>query len=102
MEVTVPVFKSDLKNGFDIEKIKEIYKNKYNSSLVSYCEESEEGFLSAGILSRKDSMIVSVFGNEDRILLVARYDNLGKGASGAAVECLNIVLGSDDTEGLEI
>ena len=102
MEVTVPVFKSDLKNGFDIEKIKEIYKNKYNSSLVSYCEESEEGFLSAGILSRKDSMIVSVFGNEDRILLVARYDNLGKGASGAAVECLNIVLGNEDTYGLDI
>ena len=102
MEVTVPIFKSDLKNGFDIEKIKELYKNKYNSSLVSYCEESEEGFLSAGILSRKDSMIVSVFGNEDRILLVARYDNLGKGASGAAVECLNIVLGNEDTYGLDI
>lgn len=102
MEVTVPVFKSDLKNGFDIEKIKELYKTKYNSPLVSYCDESEEGFLSAGILSGKDSMIVSVYGNEDRILLVARYDNLGKGASGAAVECLSIVLGNDDTNGLEI
>ena len=102
MEVTVPVFKSDLKNGYDIEKIKELYKNKYNGPLVSYCDESEEGFLSAGALSGKDSMVVSVFGNEDRLLLVARYDNLGKGASGAAVECLNIVLGNEDTNGLEI
>lgn len=102
MEVTVPIFKSDLKNGFDIEKIKEIYRNKFTGPLVKYCEESEEGFISAGILSGKDSMIVSVYGNEDRIILVARYDNLGKGASGAAVECLNIVLGNDDTEGLEI
>ena len=103
MEVTVPVFKSDLKNGFDIEKIKDIYKNKYNGPLVKYEENlSEEGFISAGILSGKDNMIVSVFGNEDRIVLTARYDNLGKGASGAAVECLNIVLGNDDTEGLEI
>ncbi len=102
MEVTVPVFKSDLKNGFDIEKIKELYKNKYTGPLVSYCDESEEGFLSAGILSGKDSMIVSVYGNDDRILLVARYDNLGKGASGAAVECLNIVLGNEDINGLEI
>ena len=103
MEVTVPVFKSDLKNGFDIEKIKDIYKNKYNGPLVKYEENlSEEGFISAGILSGKDNMIVSVFGNEDRIILTARYDNLGKGASGAAVECLNIVLGNDDTEGLEI
>ncbi len=102
MEVTVPIFKSDLKNGFDIEKIKEFYRKKFTGPLVKYCEESEEGFISAGILSGKDSMIVSVYGNEDRIILVARYDNLGKGASGAAVECLNIVLGNDDTEGLEI
>lgn len=103
MEVTVPVFKSDLNNGFDIEKIKEIYKNKYNGPLVKYEENlNEEGFLSAGLLSGKDSMIISVFGNEDRIILTARYDNLGKGASGAAVECLNIVLGNDDTKGLEI
>ena len=102
MEVTVPLFKSQLKNGFDIEKIKELYKNKYNGPLVKYCDDSEEGFLSAGILSGKDSMIVSAYGNEDRIILVARYDNLGKGASGAAVECLNIILGNDDTEGLEV
>lgn len=102
MEVTVPIFKSDLKNGFDIEKIKEIYKNKYNGPLVTYSDENEEGFISAGILSGKDSMVVSVYGNEDRIILVARYDNLGKGASGAAVECLNIVLGNEDTKGLEV
>ncbi len=103
MEVTVPIFKSDLKNGFDIEKIKEIYKNKYTGPLVTFCDNlSESGFISAGVLSGKDSMIISVFGNEDRILLTARYDNLGKGASGAAVECLNIVLGNDDTNGLEV
>ena len=102
MEVTVPIFKSDLKNGFDIEKIKELYKAKYTGPLVTYSDESEGGFISAGVLSGKDSMIVSVYGNEDRIILVARYDNLGKGASGAAVECLNIVLGNEDTNGLEI
>ncbi len=102
MEVTVPIFKSQLKNGFTLDKIKELYKGKYNGPLVNYCDDSEAGFISAGILSGKDSMIVSVYGNEDRIILVARYDNLGKGASGAAVECLNIILGNDDTEGLEV
>ena len=102
MEVTVPIFRSQLKNDFTLEKIKEIYKEKYTGPLVTYSDETEEGFISAGILSRKDSMIVSVYGNEERILLVARYDNLGKGASGAAVECLNIVLGNEDTKGLEI
>ncbi len=102
MEVTVPIFKSQLKNGFTLSKIKELYKNKYNGPLVKYCDDSEDGFISAGILSGKDSMIVSAYGNDDRIILVARYDNLGKGASGAAVECLNIILGNDDTEGLEV
>ena len=48
------------------------------------------------------SMEVAVCGNEERILLLARYDNLGKGASGAAVQCLNLVLGCDPTEGLEL
>ena len=47
-------------------------------------------------------MVISVFGNEDRIILTARYDNLGKGASGAAVECLNYVLGTDIVTGLEL
>ena len=103
MEVTVPIFKSDLKNGFNIEKIKEIYKNKYTGPLVAYVDDlNENGFISAALLSGKDSMVISVFGNEDRIILTARYDNLGKGASGAAVECLNIVLGNDLTQGLEV
>ena len=103
MEVTVPIFKSDLKKGFNIEKIKEIYKNKYTGPLVTYVDDlNENGFISAALLSGKDSMIISVFGNEDRIILTARYDNLGKGASGAAVECLNIVLGNDLTQGLEV
>ena len=103
MEVTVPLFKEQLKNGFTPQKIKALYKEKYNSELVKYQEDlSEGGFISAGVLSGKDNMIVSVFGNDDRIILTARYDNLGKGASGAAIECLNIVLGNTDTQGLEV
>jgi len=47
-------------------------------------------------------MQVSVHGNSERILLVARYDNLGKGASGAAIECLNLVLGCEPYLGLEL
>ena len=55
---------------------------------------------SAAALTGKDSMEISVHGNGQRILLTARYDNLGKGASGAAVQCMNLVLGADQTEGL--
>lgn len=101
MTVTVPLFKSQI-NG-TAGDIKKIYKEKYNGSVVKYKEEFDEsGFVSANGLSGKDSMEISVSGNEDRILLVSRYDNLGKGASGAAVECMNIVMGVDKTTGLEL
>ncbi len=102
MEVTVPLF-PEMLNGANIEDIKNIYKKKYNGPVVKYVENfDEEGFVSAGKLSLKDSMEISVSGNGDRILLLSRYDNLGKGASGAAVECMNIVLGCNLTAGLEI
>ncbi|MBE7047225.1 MAG: N-acetyl-gamma-glutamyl-phosphate reductase [Ruminococcaceae bacterium] len=102
MEVTVGIFKKDLKKGKTIEDIKELYKKKYNSQIVKYVEDAEEGFLSSVKLQGKDSMQIEVYGNEDRIILTARYDNLGKGASGAAVQCLNIVLGAEETYGLDI
>ena len=70
---------------------------------MRYVEGGDEGgFLSASSLSGKDVMQIEVHGNEERILLVARYDNLGKGASGAAVECLNIALGCEKTKNLEV
>lgn len=103
MEVTVPIFKSMLKNGTTVEDIKNIYKAKYNGPIVNFKENNDEsGFISAGAYSDMDTMEVSVFGNEDRIILTARYDNLGKGASGAAIECLNIVLNQDETTGLVV
>ncbi|MBQ7355885.1 MAG: N-acetyl-gamma-glutamyl-phosphate reductase [Clostridia bacterium] len=102
MEVTVPVFKSQLAYG-GIEDIKKIYRELYTTPIIKYEEGADEGgFLSAAALSDKDSMKIEVHGSEDRILLVARYDNLGKGASGAAVECLNIKLGCDRAKTLVI
>ncbi len=101
MEVTVPIFASDLRAGR--EDIIKVYSEKYSQGLVRYDGgASEEGFLSAGVLSGKDNMTVSVYGGDERIILVARYDNLGKGASGAAVECMNIKLGQNPSFGLDI
>ncbi|MBR6719840.1 MAG: N-acetyl-gamma-glutamyl-phosphate reductase [Clostridia bacterium] len=101
MEVTVPLFASDLLKG-GIEDIKNLYKEKYNSDIVKYVEDDEEGFLSSVKYSGKDFMRVAVYGNEDRIILVARYDNLGKGASGAAIQCMNIAIGKDEKSSLEL
>ncbi len=102
MEVTVPLFASDLCEGKTVEDVKAAYKALYRTPLVAYEEAAADGdgLLSAAGLSGKDNMVISVFGNEERILLTARYDNLGKGASGAAVECLNLVLGLDDSTDL--
>ena len=103
MEVTVPIFKSQLEGGFGIEDIKAAYKEKYNTPIVFYTENADEGgLLSANALSGKDSMQITVCGNEERILLVARYDNLGKGASGAALECMNISMGEKPETMLDI
>lgn len=99
MEVSIPVFKKDLKT--DMAGIKEIYKKCYNSELLHFDENADEsGFLSALAFSGRDDMQITVSGNEERILLTARFDNLGKGASGAAIQNMNIVLGSDETTGL--
>lgn len=99
MQVIVPVFKSDLNGGID--DIKAVYKQKYTGDVVVYSENADEsGFMSSAKLSTLDKMEISVQGNDERILLVARYDNLGKGASGAAIQNMNIVLGANECEGL--
>jgi N-acetyl-gamma-glutamyl-phosphate reductase len=101
MEVTVPLFAKDVKGG--AEAIKEVYRNLYRGPIAKYVESAgENGLMASNIFSGKDTLEVTVQGNEERILLVARFDNLGKGASGAAVECMNISLGKDPTTGLEV
>ncbi len=98
MEVTVPLF-ADSING-SAEDIKALYKDYYKGGLVGCGDASEDGFLSAAAFSGRDDMQVSVFGNGERILLVSRFDNLGKGASGAALQNMNIVLGLEQSFGL--
>ena len=99
MEVTVPLFAKDVKG--DIETIRGIYRDYYATGLVRFAENADEGgFLSATALSGRDDMQITVTGNEERMLLVARFDNLGKGASGAAIQNMNILLGVDEDTGL--
>ena len=99
MEVTVPLTPAE--SSASLEEIKAIYRDYYQSGLIRFTEGSDEsGLLSAGAFAGRDDLEVSVYGNEERILLVSRFDNLGKGASGAAIQNMNIVLGLDETEGL--
>jgi len=101
MEVTVPLFAKDLRGTKD--DIRSLYQNYYTSGLIHYTDETDpDGMLSAAAFSGRDDMTVSVTGNDDRILLVARFDNLGKGASGAAIQNMNLLLGVDEATGLSV
>ena len=99
MVVTVPLFRKDLKGSVD--DIKAVYRACYHSAIVHY-EEYEDGMIAGNALSGRDDMRITVAGNEDRILLISLFDNLGKGASGAAIQNMNILLGLDETAGLVV
>ena len=101
MVVTVPLFREDLQGNATADHIRQLYGDHYRGPVVRYLPQMDEaGFLSGAGLSGRDSMELTVAGNDQRILLLARYDNLGKGATGAAIQCLNLSLGCDITEGL--
>ena len=103
MMVTVPLFASQLKNGKTVSDIKALFESKYTSDIVKYQEcFDDSGFISAAKLKDSDAMTVTVSGNDERILLIAVYNNLGKGASGAAIECMNVVLGQEKNSALDI
>ena len=95
MEVTVQL------HGVSIEAVKACYRDYYHDGLVRFVgDASEGGFLSSAALSGRDDMEVGVCGNDERLILVSRFDNLGKGASGSAIQNMNIVLGVPEKTGL--
>ena len=101
MEVTVPVHAKTL--GVGIDEVASVYKSYYKNGLVKVVDVADEGgFLSANAFEGRDDMQITVCGNGERVLLVARYDNLGKGASGAAIQNMNILLGCDENKGLVV
>ena len=89
------------KEGHKLDAIRACYASCYAEGLVRFvAEPGEGGFLSSAGLSGRDDMEVSAFGSDGRVILVARFDNLGKGASGAAIQNMNLVLGCDEATGL--
>ena len=65
-------------------------------------EIAASGFIAGNGLSGWDGLKIYVTGNEERIVVSAQFDNLGKGASGAAIQCMNIILGCDEAKGLDL
>ncbi len=106
MLVTVPLY-ADMLGGASVEKVHEMFEKHYEGEpfikvMPLGAEADTRGFLGSNNLSGFDGLQIFVTGNEERILLSSRFDNLGKGASGAAVQCLNIIMGCEESKGLNI
>ena len=101
MLVTVGI---ENKDHLKLAEIRQGYREFFGpSSFISVAEEEENpSMLGSNTLSGKDSMRLFICGNLDRITVSAQFDNLGKGASGAALESMNIALGLDPTTGLSL
>lgn len=108
MLVSVMLDKSHLSKAVSVDNIKELYHTRYQADRLITVgtdnELTENGFLAADALAGTDRLELFVFGDSqnDRLVLTARLDNLGKGASGAAVQNLNLMLGRDMLAGLSV
>ena len=105
MVVSVPLYTGMLKKSLTPEELRDFFAEYYDRekflTVAPFGSEAESGgFLSGNAASGWDGMEIHVTGCEERVLLSARFDNLGKGASGAAVQCLNILLGCEEDKGL--
>lgn len=100
MEVSVPLF-GKMINGNKEDVYNCLYENYKDSKLIKVLP-LEVSFISASEMSMKDSMNIYVGGNDERIMVISLFDNLGKGASGAAIQCMNIMCGFDETKSLNI
>lgn len=101
MVVSVPVFTKLLNGKPTAKEIHSVFAEHYaGSDVVKVNPFGKEGFIGSNNLAGKDTIEIEVSGNDERVLLMARFDNLGKGSSGAAIECMNLALGFEKTKGL--
>ncbi|MEL7658609.1 MAG: N-acetyl-gamma-glutamyl-phosphate reductase [Bacillota bacterium] len=106
MLVTISLQKRFLKQKLSAEEIQqklaEYYKDQRMIQVKEFGEKPADGFMAANQLADTDGLEIFVYGHDELITLMARYDNLGKGASGAAIQCMNIMLNMPETTGLVI
>lgn len=105
MAVSVPLFAQSLAHGADARQVAQTladyYAGEEGITVHPLGQPPEDGFLPANCAAGSDRMEIYVFTNGEQILLTSVFDNLGKGSSGAAIQCMNIMLGCPEREGLE-
>ncbi len=107
MTVSIPLYSNMLMGQHTPETIQSFFEEYYSGEKLIHvmpfgAETEKKGFLSGNACSGWDGMNIYVTGNDERILISSSFDNLGKGASGAAVQCMNLLLGCDETKGMHI
>ncbi|MDE7132406.1 MAG: N-acetyl-gamma-glutamyl-phosphate reductase [Lachnospiraceae bacterium] len=107
MVVSVPLYADMLAKKVTPESLLDYYAEYYKEQRfikVSAVDDeiAASGFLAGNGLSGWDGLKIYATGNEERIVISSQFDNLGKGASGAAIQCMNIILGCDEAKGLDL
>jgi len=97
MQVSIPLFTSMLKGKPTLQNIYEMFAQKYDGQkMVKVRPIVSEGLIPSNNMTGRDDMEIIITGNDDRVVVISQFDNLGKGASGAAMQCMNIMLGLDE------
>lgn len=107
MVVSVPLYADMLSKKMTPESLLEYYREFYSGKQFIRVSKADDetaasGFIAGNGLSGWDGLKIYVTGNEERIVVSSQFDNLGKGASGAAIQCMNIMLGCDEAKGLNL
>lgn len=107
MLVTLPLYTSRLNGSQNVESIRQCLVERYEGQrfiqvMPAGAEDEYKGLLAGNSLTGFDGLRIYVTGNDDRITVMSQFDNLGKGASGAAVQCLNLVMGCEPDKGLNL
>lgn len=101
MDVMIPLSPRLLRRKMTAESMREVYQSWYgDSACVQISQQGSPAYITASAMAGTDSMKIYVTGSDDCMVVHAVFDNLGKGASGAAVQCMNLALGFRETEGL--
>ncbi|MBQ7464704.1 MAG: N-acetyl-gamma-glutamyl-phosphate reductase [Lachnospiraceae bacterium] len=107
MTVQMPLYASMLNKNLTVRELRDLFAEYYEGKkfmkVMPFGADVEEGgVLFSDACSGWDGMEIFVTGNDERIVIASRFDNLGKGASGAAVQCMNLILGCDEAKGLNL
>lgn len=108
MLISIPLIFRCLSHGSSVKMIQSTFETYYKNEHFVHVHPAndfdslDEGFLSPVKCNNTNRLDILVFGNDEQALVATRLDNLGKGASGAAIQNMNIMLGLDERKGLKI